>query len=498
MKKNRLPILALALFVAGCSAVGPDYRREEPPVPARFSALESGIARGAPVPGPFLDSWWSVFEDSLLDSLMERLVSRNLDLRVAAARLMQARAQLGVASSALLPEGEFTGEYQRLRRDEASVLGAAATAAKGREQNFYLAGFDASWEIDIFGGIRRQIEAASADLAASEEGLRDALVSLRGELARNYFELRGLQHRIDIARREIRTRRDNVEITRERAAAGLTSELDHARASGELASVEARIPELERSLKAAGYRIGVLLGEEPSGLETELRVARVLPAVPPDLPVGLPSELLRRRPDIRKAERELAAATARIGVSTADLFPRFFLTGAFGYQSSEGRILFQDSSNFWAFGPTLRWPILNFLRILSQIDVSKAVREEVLARYEQSVLLALEEVENALVALSREKNRSGSLAEAVRANDLAVKLAMDRYLAGVESYLAVTDAEAALYAAEDQLARSQQAQALALVALYKALGGGWPETVSSPEVGPDLTLRRAAPSGQES
>jgi NodT family efflux transporter outer membrane factor (OMF) lipoprotein len=495
VKKNRLSILALALFVSGCSAVGPDYRREEPPVPARFSAVEPGIARGDPVPGPFLDSWWSVFEDSLLESLMERLVSRNLDLRVAAARLMQVRAQLGVTSSALLPDGELTGEYQRLRRDEASVLGAAATAARGREQNFFLAGFDASWEIDIFGGIRRQIEAASADLAASEEALRDALVSLRGELARNYFELRGLQQRIDITRQEIRTRRDNVEITRERAAAGLTSELDQARASGELASAEARIPELERSLKAAVFRIGVLLGQEPSSLETELRVAGVLPAVPPDLPVGLPSELLRRRPDIRKAERELAAATARIGVSTADLFPRFLLTGAFGYQSSEGRILFQDSSNFWAFGPTLRWPILNFLRILSQIDVTKAVREEVLARYEQSVLLALEEVENALVALSREKNRSGSLAEAVGANNLAVKLAMDRYLAGVESYLAVTDAEAALFAAEDQLARSREAQALALVALYKALGGGWPETVSSPGAGPDLMLRPAAPVG---
>ena len=197
--------------------------------------------------------------------------------------------------------------------------------------------------------------------------------------------------------------------------------------------------------------------------------------------MGLPSDLLRRRPDVRRAERELAAATARIGVSTADLFPRFSLTGAFGYQASEGRMMFRDESNFWAIGPTLRWPILNFRRILSQIDVSKAVREEALARYEQSVLLAMEEVENALVAISREKNRSGSLAEAVRANDLAVKLAMDRYIAGVQSYLAVTDAQAALYAAEDQLAQSRQAQSQALVALYKALGGGWEETASSPE-----------------
>ncbi len=476
-----MPILAVVLAVSGCFAVGPDYRKQEPPVPARFSALEEGSGRSDPAPAAYLDTWWRVFDDSLLDSLMGRLVSRNLDLRIAAARLMQARAQAGVASSAFLPEGAVTGEYQRVRRDEAAVLGAAAAAAKGREQDFWLAGFDASWEIDVFGGVRRQVEAADADLAASGEALRDTLVSLRGELARNYFELRGLQLRIDIARQEVRIRQDNVEITGARSKAGLASELDYARASGELASAEARIPALERSLKAAVFRIGVLLGQEPSGLEAELRTAGTLSAAPPDLPVGLPSDLLRRRPDVRRAERELAGATARIGVSTADLFPRFSLTGAFGYQASEGRMMFRDESNFWAIGPTLRWPILNFRRILSQIDVSKAVREEALARYEQSVLLALEEVENALVAISREKNRSESLAEAVRANDLAVKLAMDRYIAGVQSYLAVTDAQAALYAAEDQLAQSRQAQSQALVALYKALGGGWEETASSPE-----------------
>lgn len=476
MRTKQLFIAALVLLAAGCAAVGPDYRKEEPLVPARFSGLQADLVRGGPVPEQDLDAWWHLFDEPLLDSLMARLVSRNLDLQVASARLMRARAQLEVAASALLPEGEIMGEYQRLRRDEASVLGAAATEARGREQNFYLAGFDASWGIALFGALRRRIEAASGDLDASAEGLGDTLVSRRGEHARNYIDLRGLQSRIDIARREVLTRRDNVDITRDRAQAGLTSELDHARASGELAGAEARIPELERSLKAALHRVGVLLGQEPSGLESELTAAPVLRAAPRDLPVGLPSDLLRRRPDIRRAERELAAATARIGVSTADLFPRFFLAGAFGYQSSEGSTLFQDASNFWAYGPTIRWPIVNFRRILAQIEASKTARREVLARYEQSVLLAQEEVENTLLALSREKERSRSLAEAFRANDLAVKLAMDRYLAGVESYLAVTDAETALDVAEDQSARNRQAQALALVALYKALGGGWSAT----------------------
>lgn len=215
------------------------------------------------------------------------------------------------------------------------------------------------------------------------------------------------------------------------------------------------------------------MGEEPSALEPHLLSRSQLPVVPPNLPVGLPSDLLRRRPDIRKTERELAAATARIGVATADLFPRFSLTGSFGYEAYNNNLLFQDQSNFWGVGPTLRWPILNFKRLLAQIDSSKAIREEILARYERSVLLALEEVENALVAISREKNRIKFLDEAVLANDLAVKLAMERYLAGVQSYLAVIDAQAALYAAEDQVAQSRQAQVLALVALYKALGGGW-------------------------
>ncbi len=480
MTRRLLTIVALVAILPGCWAARPDYRKEEPPVPARFASLGEGAGTA---PAALLDTWWTVFDDPVLDSLMGRLVSNNLDLRIASARLMQARAQAGVASSAFLPEGGLTGQYQRVRRDEASVTGAAASAARGREQDFWLAGFDATWEIDVFGAVRRQVEAAEADLAASAESLRDTLVSLRGELARNYFELRGLQLRIEIARQEARIRRDNVEITRERARAGLASELDYARALGELASAEARIPAFERSLQAAVFRIGVLLGEEPAGLEPELRAAGGLPEAPPELPVGLPSELLRRRPDIRKAERELAAATARIGVSTADLFPRFSLTGSFGYQAADSRLLFRDESNVWAVGPALRWPVLNFRRILLQIDVSKAVREEALARYERSVLTALEEVENALTALSREKLRSRSLAEAVEANGLAVKLAMDRYLAGVQGYLAVTDAQAALYAAEDQLAQSRQAQSQALVALYKALGGGWEENASSPGAG---------------
>lgn len=479
MKKARFIALLLSFVATGCFTVGPDYRKTEPPVPARFSSLEQEVSRGDFPRWGLLDSWWNIFDDPLLESLMNRVASQNLDLRIARARVVQARAHTAIASSGLLPEGSLAADYRRARRSEASGLGGAASSTEGREQNMYLTGFDAAWEIDIFGGIRREVEAAAAELSASEEGLRDVLVTLRGEVGRNYMELRGLELRLAIARQEVKIRGENVEITHARARAGLVSELDVARARGELSNAEARIPMLDRSLKATVHRLAVLLGQEPAALEPELLNKSHLPVAPPDLPVGLPSDLLRRRPDIRKAERELAAATARIGVATADLFPRFSLTGSFGYEGYNSNLLFRDEGNFWVIGPLMRWPILNFKRILARIEVSKAVREEVLARYERSVLLALEEVENALVAISREKNRVTFLDEAVRANDLAVKLAMDRYLAGAQSYLAVIDAQAALYAAEDQLAQSRQSQILALVALYKALGGGW-HTASAP------------------
>jgi NodT family efflux transporter outer membrane factor (OMF) lipoprotein len=475
-------VILIACLLPACVSVGPDYGKKDYPVSGSFTSLEPGITTGAEPGGQYLDSWWTVFQDPVLESIMAKAVQRNTDLRIAAARVRQARAQAMVSSSALLPEGELKDSYQRIRRteDPLSVRGISPDGSSSsqdvnvsREQDLYLTGFDASWEIDIFGGIRREIEASYAALGAYQEGLRQALITLQGEVARIYIDIRGLQLRLDIAKRQVTVRRDYAEITEARAKAGLVSELDSARARGELATAEAIIPSLERSMKAAVYRLGVLLGEEPAGIEEQFHVSAPLPHIPGDLPVGLPSDLLRRRPDIRRAERELAAATAQIGVSVAELFPKFSLTGSYGFQADQGGRLLRDESNFWQIGPSFRWPILNFRRRLAQIDVSKAIRDESLARYEQTVLLSLEEVENALVALSREKRRSESLAESVSANDLAVKLALERYLAGLQSFLVVIDAQTAFYSAEDQLAQSIENQAIAFISLYKALGGGW-------------------------
>jgi multidrug efflux system outer membrane protein len=339
----------------------------------------------------------------------------------------------------------------------------------------YNAAFDASWEIDIFGAVRREVEAAEADWEASREAWRDTLISLQGEVGRNYLELRAIQLRLRIAREDAALRLENVQLSEARYQAGLIAEQELARNRGALANAQSVIPTLEKNWSAAAHRLGVLLGEAPSELIRELAPPADLPAVPGNLPAGLPSDLLRRRPDIRKAERELAAATARIGVARADLFPRFSLTGAFGLQSRNTGDLADEGSSFWRIGPTFRWNILNLQRILSNIAAGEAVREGALVQYEKAVLVALEEVENALVTLSREKRRTEVLLQAVEANGLAADLAFKRYQAGLESYLAVIDAQNALLISQDQLALSRQQNALGLVALYKALGGGWEE-----------------------
>jgi NodT family efflux transporter outer membrane factor (OMF) lipoprotein len=470
--------IVIPSLLAGC-AVGPNYQRSDPPVPAGFRALESGITRDAPLPSG-AGGWWTLFQDPELDRLLARAVEKNHDLRLALARVRLARALRGGAEAAYYPEGGIGGTAQWFRSTEAGFVGGAASGGGAvgggqRDGELYNAAFDASWEIDVFGAVRREVEAAQADWEASREAWRDTLISLQGEVGRNYIEIRALQLRLRIAREDALMREEIVHLSEARNQAGLIAEQELARNRGALANAQSVIPTLEKNWWAAVHRLGVLLGEGPTALVQELGLPADLPPVPGDLPAGLPSDLLRRRPDIRKAERELAAATARIGVARADLFPRFSLTGSFGLQSRNTGNLADEGSSFWRIGPTFRWNILNLQRILSSIEAGEAVREGALVQYERAVQAALEEVENALVTLSREKRRTEVLLEAVEANGLAAELAFKRYQAGLESYLAVIDARNALLLSQDQLAQSRQQKALGLVALYKALGGGWQE-----------------------
>jgi len=474
----------IAMILSGaCAPVGPDYRKVDPPVPSCFGSLENGICTGEQPDKQFLTSWWKELQDPVLDELIASAIDSNLDMRIARARVRQARALAGVSAARLLPEGGPQASYDVYRRSDATlpVQGDGSTPAPRPRGELYEVGFDASWEIDIFGGIRREIEAADADLDASEEALRDVLVTLQAEVARNYLELRGQQLRMEIAQGELESRKTNEVISESRFKAGLVNHLEVSRAKGEVAVAESRIPSLENAILAAVHSLGVLLGRDPTSLVAELSQPAALPEIPYNLHAGLPSELLRQRPDIRKAEREVAAATARIGVSTADLFPRFSLTGYFGYLDDDLESLSWRSGHFWGMGPSVRWPILNFKRILSDIEASEALRDESLSRYEKTVLLSLEEVENALVVLSREKRRAESLEVAVQANDEALKLARELYRAGAESYLAILDAESALFTARDELAQSRINRAIGFVSLYKALGGGRQDMEPPPE-----------------
>jgi multidrug efflux system outer membrane protein len=460
-------LLALSLLVglAGC-AVGPVYHRPQTAAPANWSEPMLG---GATNSQPQIVQWWATFHDPELDSLIQRAAQSNYDVKIAEARVLQARALWNGALWNFAPSGDFVSSYTDARRSRNS-LSFPVTQLKTDMLDMH---FDASWEIDIFGKVRRGLESARAQLQAVEEDRRDVLVSLLAEVARNYISVRGLQTRLDIAHKNIKTQQDALEIARARFKAGLASELDVTQAASLLATTQSQLPTLQTLLQQGIHRLGVLLGQAPGALMTELEAESPIPAVPPEVPVGLPSDLLRRRPDVRRAERDLASSTALIGVATADLFPRFFLTGIGGLQSLKLSDWLTAGSRFWSAGPSITWPIFDIGQIHANIRAANAVQQQSLANYQKSVLGALEDVENALVAYDKEQTRYQSLNEAAAANRRALQLSNELYKQGLVDFLNVLDAERSLYQAEDQLVQSQQTVSLNLVTLYKALGGGW-------------------------
>jgi len=467
----------MALFLAmglGC-AVGPDYRPPETAVPPSWDgqAVVTPAQPSKTTTQPVtLVAWWNAFNDPTLSYLMEMALAANLDLRQAEARIRQARAARGVVGAPLWPQVGTSALYQKSQgSSEAAGGGAIATAARVTE--LFQVGLDASWEIDIFGGTRRNLEAATADLRAAVEDRRDVFVTLAGEVGTNYVNLRGFQQQIAIARKNLEAQQKTAQITHKRFAAGFIGRLDVANANAQVATTAAVIPVLESSARAAVYNLGVLLGREPAALEKALARSLPIPPPPPEIPVGLPSDLVRRRPDIRRAEAQLHAATARIGVATADLFPKFSLTGSLGFSASDLAKVGTWDSTFWSFGPTVNWPVFAGGRIRANIKVQDALQEQALAAYEKTVLTALKEVETALVAYAKEQEHRRLLAEAVAHNRQAVDLAMKLYVAGKSDFLNVLTAQRSLYLTEEALTQSTRTLATNLIALYKALGGGW-------------------------
>ena len=458
---RRFSILLSLAF--GC-AVGPNYQRPEIATPKAFSEAN---AEG---PKSF-ERWWTHFQDPMLESLVSRAVQGNLDLKVSSARIREARAARGIAIAAGLPQLSASGGYSRSKQLVARADGVAL-AQGASPQNVFEAGFDASWEIDVFGGVRRDAEAAQAQVQAAEEAREDLLVTLIADVARNYIEMRGAERQIEIVDQTVEAQNESLALAQARFESGIGSELDVTRAEGLVAATVSQRPALEVLRRQSALRIGVLLGRDPESLLAELEAPGALPPAPPEVPQVLPSELLSRRPDLRRGERELAAATARIGVAKADLFPRFNLLGAFGRRSNDISSL-NASSQFWSGGFFFQWPIFAGGRIRANIHVQEARQEQALLRYEEAILIALEEVENALTAHGRELSRQESLRTSVAANRRALELATERYTSGLENFLAVLDAQRSVYAAEDQLVQSQRNVAVALIAVYKALGGGW-------------------------
>ena len=464
------PVAVLLLLLGGCM-VGPNYRPPQVSVPP---AYHQQLDAETNQPLQNLAEWWQVFHDPQLDALVEEATLANNDLRLAQARVREARAEAGVVRSALFPSLDASGDYSRQRLSKNTPNGFLARAVGQRlEQNFFNAGFDMNWELDIFGGERRAVEASRADLGAAEESSRAVLITIIGDVGLSYLDLRGLQRQLAVAQDNLRLQEQTLNLTRDRFRAGLANELDTARAEAQAANTRSSIPLIEQDIQRSIHRLGILIGKEPAELEARLSVPAPIPPAVPGIPVGLPSDLLRRRPDIRNAERQLAASSARIGVATADLFPRFFLTGAAGLQSLNSSDFFDGGSRFWSLGPSVRWPIFTAGRIRQNIKIQNARQEQALIRYEQTVLTSLEEVENALVACGKEQEHRQALAESEAANLRAVELADERYRSGLVDFLNVLETQRSLLAVQDDLARSDRTIDQNLVRLYKALGGGW-------------------------
>src|SRR6266478_214060 len=469
-------VVAVLLFLSGC-AVGPNYRAPQTKAPAQWN---ESLAGGETNSAITTTEWWTNFNDSELDSLVRRAVRSSLDLRIAQARVREARAQYGIASADLWPTVDGSSSYARQRQSKHQPLvDSVPLPGVPFENNVYQAGFDASWEVDVFGGKRRAKEAAGSQVSASEFGRRDVLITLLGDVARNYVDLRGYQGRLTIARENIVAQEKTLAITRDRFAKGLSSDLDVQQASTVLATTRAEVPTLESSIQTAMHRLEVLLGQQPGTLQAELSQASAIPAQPPVVPVSLPSELLLRRPDIRQAERQLAAATANIGAAKADLFPKFFLTGAAGFESVSASDWFTGGSKLWSVGPTMQWRIFDAGRIRGNIKVQNARQEAALATYEKTVLTAFEEVENGLVLYAKEQVRRRSLQDAVVSSQKSLDTANKLYANGLTDFLRVLDAERSLYQSQDSLVQSDRTISANLISLYKSLGGGWEDVEPS-------------------
>ncbi len=459
-------VLFVVTGVLTACAVGPDYVPPTTPTPDTFAqaAHPEFSARAVEV------AWWRLFDDNILNNLVNLTLAHNYDLQAAQANLREARALYLESGLNLTPSITLHNNYTEQLRSVGALNNRSFVP---RDLTLYNTGFDVSWELDLFGRVRRNIEASNDAVQSQEASLKDVSISLIAEVARNYFELRGLQNQLRVMQHNVENQQQVLHITQVKVANGRGIQLDSARAAAQLDSTRALIPTLDSAISYALHRLSVLTGQLPATLTTTLSVHAPLPKLPRIINIGSPAELLRRRPDIQIAERRLAAATAQIGVVTADLFPKVSFVGSLSLEASMLSGIGAAGSGTYSLGPRISWAAFDLGRVYARIKAADAHAEADVAHYQQTVLTALEETENALVNYNKVCAKEALLASAVAASDKAHQLAQLRFKAGVSDFLTVLDSELRLVQAQTQLVQTQTAVATALVTLYKALGGGW-------------------------
>ena len=489
MRALRCSLMGSVVWLTAC-AVGPNYHAPKPDVPPDFVASPTVAAEGsaqAPAAPPDLAVWWRALNDSELNSLVDRAIKSNLDLKIALDRLQQARTYEAVVLGDALPMVDASAAAGRgtgsdLSKGRADQILRSADNGAGLQHINTLAGFDALWELDIFGKFRREIEAARDDTAAAYAARNDVLTAVIADVVRAYVDLRGFQVRAGILQQATDVLRESLRIVNIRYERGIINELDVALAKRELATLESEVAPVDAQVAAAQYTLAVLIGEYPQSMATELAQPDVVPTMPAATAPGIPLDLLKRRPDIQAAERELAAATARIGVATASLFPTVTLSGSIGSQGQGWGTSPAVGKHIWSFGPGAVWPLLDFGALDALVDIAQIQAHSDLEQYRRTILVAVQEVDTALGAYNAEQARMTNLGEAMISGQRAVELATERYNRGLTDFLNVVDAERAFYDLQEQYAEAQVAQGEQFVQLYKSLGGGWQNYQSIPEI----------------
>lgn len=473
---RRLLVASSALFAASCAAVGPDYETPQLALPAAWrQPREAGLADGTPLVG----EWWQSFGDPLLADLVAQALQQNLDLRAAFARLAAARALRGVAAGDQWPSLDARASFEDRQESRNTPFGAFIPRT-----NIHAVAVDAAWELDLWGRVRRSVEAAARDLDASEADVRGAQVTVAAEVVATYIDLRAAQRRLAIAQANLQLQERTQALVESRRNAGLVVERDVAQAATNVESTRARLPALEASSLQAQNRLAVLLGKAPADLPPAIAAVGAMPVLPASIAVGVPADLLRRRPDVQAAERRFAAEVARIGVAEAERYPRLSLAGTFGFAANAAADVFTKGSDVLAWGPSLRWNLFDGGRLRQRVEALEANAEAAQIAWEQAVLLALEETENAMMRFVREQSRRDSLARAAAQAARAVELAQTQYRAGLSDFQTVIDSQRTVASIEDELVGSDAAVAGSLVAIFKALGGGVaPVEVESPAGG---------------